>query len=734
MKLHNDAAPIERIGMGEASEFRIKATAKAFRILSSGLYKDKIGAIVRELSANAYDAHKAANTVSTPFHVHIPNAMEPFFSIRDFGPGLDPDQVHDIYTTYFESTKSDSNEYVGALGLGCKSPFSYVNSFNIVSRTGGMRRTYDVFISEAGIPAIALRSEIESDEPTGLEVIVPVTNRHDCIEFRQRAIAAYEHYPVKPIVLGDKIEFPETKILLEGPGYKFISNGGHHGTARAIMGVVAYPINSNSALGMDALYASDSNYHHTIYNDPRYKLMNSRVDVQFEIGELDVTAGREELSYDKNTIKALQDKFQFILDDVRKQLDMRFANCKTILEAKLLLWEIYNKNQYLINLRPTVAVRGQRIDSTAFTIAAADCKNTTIHSFADNRSPYTFKYVEGQNHQAKFTVDAIQIARGKCKFFVKDDCKNVPARIKNFTKDNDCDVVLIECNDEKDLTRLKKVFDGVSFTPVSSLPMPEPKLKTAVSAKVLSSHVRGTSAIRGSFDAYTWDKCDIDLANGGNALYVPTYHNQLTLSNRDFADSHTTELVSTLIQYAVHNKLLDLKTERLYAIPATLRDKKMSGWVALDEELARRAKEQLKEQPEILAKILRNQSYSKFKNERSGSGEIHTIDYLCRAAQLIGDEKHPFVVFATEFFAQKKHNGTVDQYGELLYGLNRGFKPDENPYDLSTMYSSLLAKYPMLRLCNFTTDASRESKNTIVEYVNQIDGLPTKKKKGTKVQ
>lgn len=41
-------------------EFRIRNSAKAFNILSSGLYANKIRAIIRELSCNAVDSHVAA--------------------------------------------------------------------------------------------------------------------------------------------------------------------------------------------------------------------------------------------------------------------------------------------------------------------------------------------------------------------------------------------------------------------------------------------------------------------------------------------------------------------------------------------------------------------------------------------------------------------------------------------------------------------------------------------------
>ena len=122
----NNAPQAEAVlsNVGEIGEFRIRNSAKAFNILSSGLYANKIRAIVRELSCNAVDSHVAAGKQDTPFDIHLPNTLEPWFSIRDYGLGLSHDQVINIYTTYFESTKTDSNEFIGALGLGSKSPFS----------------------------------------------------------------------------------------------------------------------------------------------------------------------------------------------------------------------------------------------------------------------------------------------------------------------------------------------------------------------------------------------------------------------------------------------------------------------------------------------------------------------------------------------------------------------------------------------------------------------------------
>ena len=83
MKTNVALRSVESEHIQAQGSFTIKATGKAFRILSDGLYSDKILAVVRELSCNAYDAHVAAG-MFVPFEVHLPHALEPWFSVKDF--------------------------------------------------------------------------------------------------------------------------------------------------------------------------------------------------------------------------------------------------------------------------------------------------------------------------------------------------------------------------------------------------------------------------------------------------------------------------------------------------------------------------------------------------------------------------------------------------------------------------------------------------------------------------
>ena len=113
----------------QGNSFSIKASPIAFDILSSKLYSNPVLAVVRELLTNAYDSQVAAGNADKEIDVIFPTALDTEFSIRDYGTGLSKEDVMTLYTTFFDSTKSNSNDFTGGFGLGSKTPFSYTSSF-----------------------------------------------------------------------------------------------------------------------------------------------------------------------------------------------------------------------------------------------------------------------------------------------------------------------------------------------------------------------------------------------------------------------------------------------------------------------------------------------------------------------------------------------------------------------------------------------------------------------------
>lgn len=281
--------------VGTINSFTIKATAKSFMILSSQLYANKVRAIVRELSCNAYDSHIAAGKAETPFDVHLPNQLEPWFSVRDYGVGLDHDQVTNIFTTFFESTKTDSNDFVGALGLGSKSPFSYTDNFTVTAIKNGHKGIYSAFINEQGVPSIARMFDEATDEPTGVEVKFSVNDRYDFDKFKQEARRVYCYFKLRPVVSGSSyFEFLDVDYIDRDivPGIHSIRNAN---SSVAVMGNISYPI---EIPGADNTLGS------------LRSLLRCGLEIHFNIGDLDFQASREGLSYIPQTVNAIKAKLE----------------------------------------------------------------------------------------------------------------------------------------------------------------------------------------------------------------------------------------------------------------------------------------------------------------------------------------------------------------------------------------------------------------------------------------
>lgn len=316
----------------DLGEFKIRNSAKAFSILSSGLYGNKIRAVIRELSTNAVDSHIAAGKPTIPFEVHLPTSLEPYFSVTDYGTGLSHTQIRSLYTTYFESTKTESNDFIGALGLGSKSPFSYIENFTVISVKDGYRGVYTAYINSEGIPGIALMHlESGSTAPNGVTVQLSVDDSQDFYKFSNEAATVFEFFPLKPIITGktdfrfSPIKYAEKDII---PGVHLKE---YNDYPMAVMGNIAYPIdvpNSNKTLGELS------------------GLLNYPLVMHFEIGELDFQANREGLSYIPQTINAIKKKLEALSAHLIKHVASKVDHITSVWEKAGALTELHNSYMF----------------------------------------------------------------------------------------------------------------------------------------------------------------------------------------------------------------------------------------------------------------------------------------------------------------------------------------------------------------------------------------------------
>ena len=153
--------------------------AEFFHVFSTALYKDPLYAFVREVICNAWDAHIEAGKQDTPIKITL---TDDYIEITDSGLGIPHDKMHDIYCVYGDSTKRQDSRTTGGMGLGCKSPFSYAESFQVTSHNNGTKVIYRLLRSDVehgGKPSCLPIVEVPTTE-TGLSVRVPVEEHRIC--------------------------------------------------------------------------------------------------------------------------------------------------------------------------------------------------------------------------------------------------------------------------------------------------------------------------------------------------------------------------------------------------------------------------------------------------------------------------------------------------------------------------------------------------------------------------
>ena len=57
-------------------------------------------------------------------------------------------ELQTTYTTYFDSNKTHSNDFVGCMGLGSKTPFTLSDAFTVTSVKNGKKTTVINYLDE----------------------------------------------------------------------------------------------------------------------------------------------------------------------------------------------------------------------------------------------------------------------------------------------------------------------------------------------------------------------------------------------------------------------------------------------------------------------------------------------------------------------------------------------------------------------------------------------------------
>jgi len=327
-----------------ATQMRISKDGKKqiFQMFTSSIYSNPIGTVVREITSNCFDSHIEAG-VNTPVlvkHTHDKTDDTHHVSFIDFGVGMSPDRVQNVYGVYFESTKRDNNDEIGGFGIGGKTPLAYKrstghgegeydNSFWVITRYNGTEYVYNIVEGEES-PEIHLMHKEPTTERNGTEVRVPV--RYQDVSTFEREIIRQLYYFENLVFEGFSDTVTNDYKIIRGK--TFLYRGDDLGNKMHVcLGKVAYPIDYD-VLGL----------HESDYRIP--------VAINVPIGDIGVVASREQLDYSESTIKYLKKKLEDVKEELRQMLAKQYDNVSTLEDYFKV------KNQFgVLYLSDTMSVR-----------------------------------------------------------------------------------------------------------------------------------------------------------------------------------------------------------------------------------------------------------------------------------------------------------------------------------------------------------------------------------------
>ena len=707
MLVKSENREVGRHGTTEERQFNIKGSAKAFRILSDGLYSDKVLAVIRELSCNAKDSHIDAGKNDVPFEIHLPNSLEPWFAVTDFGIGLSNEDVLEMYSTYFDSTKTNSNNVTGCLGLGSKSPFSYVDSFTVESRWEGVLTLFSCFYNEDGIPSIAIMADpMDTDEVNGLTIKMAVKDG-DMREFATKAASALDRFDPAPTVTGNTDYAITTReYSVEGNDWKMLSRESSYGESNihAIQGNVTYPVSSRSLGDL---------------TDAQNAIMNLTVDLSFDIGELDVTANREALGYDEATIENIKAKLDVVGKEIAPLYQDKFKDCKTLWEARILFQEeIRNLPHGLQRILSDsdVGLKWKKQPlSQSFTLDREEFDVSIINFQKNTRGGRGQTAEWSHNGKIKFGASSDIL------FFYDDVGHGSHSRLTHFMETHGDSVRyqhLFKTDNKKLLKKISKALGNVKLQPISNL---EKRPKAERSARRVTSKVLEYTG-RAYDRRDSWNPTELDLSTGGIYVMINRFK---VYDSRDGIDSEI-ERFDAVVELAKSNNIIDLTDKTIYGIRkgdvAKMKDD--SGWTNLFDLIR-----------DKLAVVVKKEKVSQIMADRyayQNFNDCEISNFLEELDQSNLEKGSPLAIFLKALDYMKNRDSVRAQsISEVASKVNFELKSGKAKHDLKKLWEAVETRYPLIKLLtdhnlrggyySNTGKSQEENYAALADYLEMVD-------------
>lgn len=688
MKLIDIKTQVQTSSDFQSQQFAIGDVSIILEILRSKIYSNPIHIVCQEIMSNARDAHREVGKDSVPIRITIPNALDTNLTIRDFGPGITPDRMANIFIQYGKSTKRSDNKQTGGFGLGAKTPFSYSDSFAIETITPHdgikIKRQYVAYIDESRVGTMSLITQEETTEECGTAIII-TPKQFDTNKFVEAITKVAKYWTVKPEIINRIITWPSRNILFSSLNWEITSNEYYEEQHSAIVDGILYPLNIRE-----------------IEIPKEYETINTvSFSLFFKTGEMKVTASRESIDYQPEIKLLIKNKIVAMCNELKKIIENKIAHATSLWEAGVLF--------STINLRfiPECAWNGLKIKKS-LEINAKRAK--IFRCTTDDGGVLTISQHEkyDSNQPIRYSNDAL---------LIEDDTgAQRPSRARIMTlcelhpNKNLYVVIFIKDAAGSIASNKQHVEDAISWSKLSPIKLStiEPK-KLPRTSKAYTICVMRKFVENKSTGTTTWDPVDDDTIENGSGVYVIKSNGKFKVFGKLFdTNSLTYHLAGLGIE--------------IFSVLEKKEGEVGPGWTHIDKYVVDKINE------------LNND-----KDITEFSGELHSAYSMTRNHNALWN-------FATKhnIIDKIKHEGIFNQY------FNRTKKVEEvttkiqflkNCYQVSglkdtsstltgksilkTLSEEFDERYPLIGSLSYDIAYSHNHKaimTDMVEYINKKDG------------
>jgi hypothetical protein len=689
--------------------FGIGDESLAISLMRDKMYAYPIRTSCQEILSNARDAHREVDKEQVPIEVTLPTEDDMFFRVRDFGPGMTPEQMDEVYRWYGRSSKRHTDDQTGGWGLGAKSPWAYTPWFDIVSITYDedeecrMRRHYHSYIDKTDKGRLALKDESPTDEEIGVEVIIPVAETRDIADFDKAVcnITGYWKYigGVRPTIKNMRSLWSNVKDILlnEGMNWLLLDPAARRqwGTRKpmAIVDGIPYAIN------IDALQINVGERHAgENHNDIIRQLSNCPVRLFFSTGEVNLIASREALNYDEETIDIVLFRFNNFLDELNSQLQEQLKDDENLWEALVHYSNIHNKYNMLVGLRTQLPQplhwNGENLYS-----GAIGCSFLPVYYTVYTPGGKSLFYSKKHNDVKPMNVPLC----------IDDTGKSRPSRGRLYTlfqKTGHQSAWVILAPNEEELKRLKEKTRIEKMDPIYLSTIPKTRLPRKKAKKVNGRKVTVSKANEFIPATYRWSPEDIDI--NGNGYYVTRYYKELRYRH----DTAYPRVIETALASFVRKHQLTV-----YSVTPSLRKRLGTGWKPIIELMKKKYDEFLADNNFCywLAESTALQRGKKLPYgltkwaaafERSFGDEHLLRRYLAHLEAIVQQQKQikDFMHLAREI----AENAVVE-----------GKDPKET--DVCKLSQEIQSRYPLLAVCGACYVTPDAIEADVIKYIRLVD-------------